>query len=867
MGHPARAPPPRDPQRGRPQPARAGRHLGARPGTPPRRPAPQPVPWRRRTRSSPVRCSPRPVRARRRVRLGPAARSRARPDRPARVRPARHRRARRRRALRPAAAHRDRRDRRPAGRPHRRRRALARLHAVAARGGVRRGHHAGAPAGDRPDVRDVRAGLPRRLPARGAPRSGGGDPLRRAAGAGDDERARAGRRHLRASTPCSSPAGPARGCRCGSRPAAPGAPGPTGSSCSSPARTRSTRSWCTTPRPSSTPPSRPPSSTRRTPTSWHRTCAPPPPSCPLRTEELELFGPRTADLLAELVERGALRRRPSGWYWTHNEQASRLTDLRGSGGDPVRVVESVTGRLLGTVDAASADATVHPGAVYVHQGASFVVDELRLEDGVALVTRRDVDYGTWARWVTTTEIQSVDAEVPLGTGHLGVRVGRRDHPGPRLPAQTHPGPAGARHRGARPARAHAAHDRRLVDRARRGPPGRRASPSRPPRAPCTPPSTRPSASCRCSRRATAGTSAGCRPRCTSTPSRPPSSCTTPTPAARASPNAASRSVRPGCGRPATPSPPAAASPGAPRASSRPSAATRTTRSTRPPRSACSTRSSRTHRRRLDRPRRHAGADRRPAAARVTGGPRSGRPGGRRRGTGSARHHDPHRQHTGALVRAGREPPVVAADHLRDGRARVARVPGQEPGRSGERAEVRRRLRPPAGELRGGQEPEHGRRDEHDRHEREQQDRAGSLVVPRREAHGAAGSPSTRGGHGSARATAVARARSGEPPHGPGPTGRDLDRDPLAGARHRDRASSPASRDAVADDVAVRLPERCRPGPRPCGVGAARLRDRRRRDRQQRDQQQHDHGQTDRELGGDAPRSCPPAPVTATAPGG
>lgn len=135
---------------------------------------------------------------------------------------------------------------------------------------------------------------------------------------------------------------------------------------------------------------------------------------PLRTEELDLFGPRTADLLGELVERGTLRRRPSGWYWTHNEPASRLTDLRGSGGDPVRVVESVTGRLLGTVDAASADSTVHDGAVYVHQGATFVVDELRLEDGIALVTRRDVDYGTWARWVTTTEIQSVDAEVPWG---------------------------------------------------------------------------------------------------------------------------------------------------------------------------------------------------------------------------------------------------------------------------------------------------------------------------------------------------------------------------------------------------------------------------------------------------------------------
>ncbi|MDM8085594.1 DEAD/DEAH box helicase [Cellulomonas cellasea] len=135
---------------------------------------------------------------------------------------------------------------------------------------------------------------------------------------------------------------------------------------------------------------------------------------PLREEDLPLFGPRSRELLDSLVARGALRRRASGWYWTHNESAARLTDLRGSGGDPVRVVELSTGRMLGTVDAAAADSTVHPGAVYVHQGATFVVDELHLADSVALVSRRDVDYGTWAKWVTTTEIRSVDQERQWG---------------------------------------------------------------------------------------------------------------------------------------------------------------------------------------------------------------------------------------------------------------------------------------------------------------------------------------------------------------------------------------------------------------------------------------------------------------------
>lgn len=127
---------------------------------------------------------------------------------------------------------------------------------------------------------------------------------------------------------------------------------------------------------------------------------------PLRTPDLAAFGDPAAvtDLLGVLVARGALRRRSSGWYWTHAQPAAGMTDLRGSGGSPVRVAEASTGRLLGTVDAASADGSVHDGAVYVHQGSTYVVDHLDLTDGVALVRRTDVDYGTWSRSVTSIEI-------------------------------------------------------------------------------------------------------------------------------------------------------------------------------------------------------------------------------------------------------------------------------------------------------------------------------------------------------------------------------------------------------------------------------------------------------------------------------
>jgi DEAD/DEAH box helicase domain-containing protein len=125
---------------------------------------------------------------------------------------------------------------------------------------------------------------------------------------------------------------------------------------------------------------------------------------PLTDEDLPLFGPATADLLPDLVRRGLLRRRPAGWYWTRRDRACDLADIRGAGGAPIQVVEASTGRLLGTVDEPSAHTTVHEGAVYIHQGESFIVQTLDLDDSVALVEAADPDYSTTARDVTDISI-------------------------------------------------------------------------------------------------------------------------------------------------------------------------------------------------------------------------------------------------------------------------------------------------------------------------------------------------------------------------------------------------------------------------------------------------------------------------------
>ncbi|MCQ8772306.1 DEAD/DEAH box helicase [Streptomyces telluris] len=139
---------------------------------------------------------------------------------------------------------------------------------------------------------------------------------------------------------------------------------------------------------------------------------------PLTEADLSLFGPETPGLLAQLEARKLLRRRGAAWHWTRRERAADLTDIRGGGGCPVQVVEEGTGRLLGTVDAGAAHASVHEGAVHLHQGRTYLVRRLDLEDSVALVEQADPPYSTTARDTTAVSILETGAEIPWGAARL-----------------------------------------------------------------------------------------------------------------------------------------------------------------------------------------------------------------------------------------------------------------------------------------------------------------------------------------------------------------------------------------------------------------------------------------------------------------
>lgn len=173
---------------------------------------------------------------------------------------------------------------------------------------------------------------------------------------------------------------------------------------------------------------------------------------PLSEADLGLFGPAAPEAAARMEADGSLRRRAAGWFPVRHRHPARHISLRGGGEEPVRLVEEATGRLVGTMDVPSAHRFAHEGAVYLHQGETYVVRRLDLDCGVALVESGDPGYITQARELTdigllseSRRISMGDAAVAFGdvevtrrvTGYSRIRNGRKiGETGLDLPGRT-----------------------------------------------------------------------------------------------------------------------------------------------------------------------------------------------------------------------------------------------------------------------------------------------------------------------------------------------------------------------------------------------------------------------------------------------
>jgi DEAD/DEAH box helicase domain-containing protein len=139
-----------------------------------------------------------------------------------------------------------------------------------------------------------------------------------------------------------------------------------------------------------------------------------------------LFGPGFVDAMVDLENRDILRFTGDKWVYTQADYPSQDISLRDAEGDRFAVLNAANNyHMIEELSASTAPQRVHPGAVYLHQGETFVVTEYNADLRHAIVQPAAVDYYTQARELNDVRIvRSLrHRELPTTMAFLGrVRV-------------------------------------------------------------------------------------------------------------------------------------------------------------------------------------------------------------------------------------------------------------------------------------------------------------------------------------------------------------------------------------------------------------------------------------------------------------
>jgi DEAD/DEAH box helicase domain-containing protein len=97
-----------------------------------------------------------------------------------------------------------------------------------------------------------------------------------------------------------------------------------------------------------------------------------------------------------LKQQGVLHQSGAKYFWMSDQYPAQGISLRSAGGENVVLQTCAEGRsqTIGIVDLPSATWFTHPGAVYLHEGISYIVEHLDLENHLAQLSPAEPDYYT-----------------------------------------------------------------------------------------------------------------------------------------------------------------------------------------------------------------------------------------------------------------------------------------------------------------------------------------------------------------------------------------------------------------------------------------------------------------------------------------
>ena len=109
------------------------------------------------------------------------------------------------------------------------------------------------------------------------------------------------------------------------------------------------------------------------------------------------------------------------WVYCGGTYPAGDINIRSASGDQFNILDIPSRRVLGTVDIENVFLTIHPGAVYLHQGEAYLVEELDIDNKCARVAGSDVNYYTQPRESNAVDIVSEQSHRRAGRtqSHFG----------------------------------------------------------------------------------------------------------------------------------------------------------------------------------------------------------------------------------------------------------------------------------------------------------------------------------------------------------------------------------------------------------------------------------------------------------------
>lgn len=136
---------------------------------------------------------------------------------------------------------------------------------------------------------------------------------------------------------------------------------------------------------------------------------------PLSARDPWLAPAPAQEALRALAGQGRLLLSADGSQWlAARKRPQRLVDLRGTGQS--FVIEDSEGTVIGSVDGFRAWRETHVGAVYLHRGRSYVIEEMDPAEGRVRARQAKVDWFTRVRGHKSTDILEELERRPLGRG-------------------------------------------------------------------------------------------------------------------------------------------------------------------------------------------------------------------------------------------------------------------------------------------------------------------------------------------------------------------------------------------------------------------------------------------------------------------